>query len=299
MVEYHNSYVIIWEWIGDSLMNFNDVRLGIVIPSYNQGRYLERAIKSVLENVKYISADIVVMDGGSSDDSVCIIKKYENEFLFWTSEKDGGQGDAINKGMSHLLHCNYLTWLNSDDEYNSIYALRDALVFAVHNNLDVCYGKSYFIDKTGCKIGEYPTKHFSYRNLGNECYFSQPSVIFSTEKWRESGGINTELHMCLDYELWIRMTKMSNVGYFENFIGNTRIYSDTKTSTNSKRHLEEAICILKHYYGNVPDHWIRSYLKETKEIKNKFLLEIVTLFCKKNIIKSVEQNYVSLEKTLK
>lgn len=266
-------------------------KLGIVIPSFNQVRYLEKAITSAIACKKYIDADIVVMDGGSTDGSIDIIKKYESDLLLWRSEKDAGQGDAINKGMSHLLHCKYLIWLNSDDEYQSAKVLADMVEYAVKNQYDLCYGKSYFIDENSKIIGEYPTKLYSYEQLGFNCYFSQPSVMFSSEIWEKVGGINTNLHMCLDYELWIRMAKNSTVGYFEDYVGNTRMYGDTKTATNVKVHLEEAICILMHYYGKVPNHWIRSYCREVLAIKNRYVRAGIALMVKPFVVKKIVVTY--------
>lgn len=268
------------------MMEDKKLKLGIVIPSFNQDKYLEKAIQSAVESKKHVDADIVVMDGGSTDESVEIIKKYQNELLYWQSEPDHGQGDAINRGMQHLLHCDYLIWLNSDDEYNSPGALKKMIIYASEQELDLCYGKSYFIDEEGKRIGEYPTKPYSYQDLGFNCYFSQPSVMFSSKLWKACGGINTNLHMCLDYELWIRMAQMGKVGYFEDYVGNTRMYDDTKTATDVKRHLEEAICILYHYYGKVPNHWIRSYWREKGISKSKIILGIVALLTKHSVVKA-------------
>ncbi len=267
------------------MMEDKKLKLGIVIPSFNQDKYLEKAIQSAVESKKHVNADIVVMDGGSTDESVEIIKKYQNELLYWQSEPDHGQGDAINRGMQHLLNCDYLIWLNSDDEYDSPGALKKMITYASEQGLDLCYGKSYFIDEEGKRIGEYPTKPYSYQDLGFNCYFSQPSVMFSSKLWKACGGINTNLHMCLDYELWIRMAQIGKVGYFEDYVGNTRMYDDTKTATNVKRHLEEAICILYHYYGKVPNHWIRSYWREKGASKSKMILGIIALLTKRSVVK--------------
>lgn len=231
-------------------------KVGIVIPSYNQGRYLERAIKSVIENKQYADVRIAVMDGGSQDDSVEIIKRYEHELAYWCSEKDGGQADAINKGIQKLWDCDYFLWLNSDDIYETPDAVFNLVSYAVENNYEVCYGLSHFIDEDDKVIGEYRVEPFDKKTLGKRCYLSQPSVMFSKKAYEEIGPVNTELHMCMDYEYWIRLAQRFSFGYVEKYIGATRMYGETKTSTMQKRHLAEGVAILKKFYGEVPMHWV-------------------------------------------
>ena len=241
--------------------------IGIVIPSYNQGKYLERTIKSVLENKKHIDIKIAIVDGGSTDESVDIIKKYESEIDYWVSEKDKGQADAINKGIMQLMDCRYFMWLNSDDVYDDEFAVRKIVDYTQKNNLQVCYGKSHYIDENDKIIGDYPTEEYSYKRLGISCYLSQPSVLFSREAYQRVGKINVSLKMCLDYEYWMRLGRIYNFGYIEEYIGNTRIYGDTKTSTMRMRSLEEGILIIYHYYGTVSKEWTLPRLHEGNEPK--------------------------------
>ena len=224
-----------------------DKKVGIVIPSFNQGKYIEQTILSVLENKKHCDLDVVLMDGGSVDETLSILERYQDCFYYWRSEKDCGQADAINQGMKYLKHCDYVMWLNSDDVYqesDSVKKLRD---YMCAHNVRVAYGKSYFIDEEGKVTGEYPTEEFSVENLGKRCYISQPSVMIEEALWEECGGLNPRLQMCLDYELWIRIAKICTFGFYGGFIGNTRIYKETKTATMQGRHLREAITILNHY----------------------------------------------------
>lgn len=233
-----------------------DRKVGIVIPSYNQGNYIEAAICSVLNNRQHVDIAIAVIDGGSQDTSKDIILKYSTKLDIWCSEPDGGQANAINKGICLLPHCKYYMWLNSDDIYEDEYSVLKIVNFAEQNHYEVCYGKSHFVDETGNIIGEYPVEEFSYSNLGKRCFLSQPSVLFSRKAYENTGTINESLKMCLDYEYWIRLAQRYDFGFLKEFVGSTRMYSETKTSTMQQQHLKEAINILMKYYRDVPMHWI-------------------------------------------
>ncbi len=232
------------------------MKVGVVVPSFNQGKYLEKALLSIIENKKNADIEIAVMDGGSTDDSVQIIQKYNKYIKVWKSEKDGGQAAAINKGIRLLEECDYYMWLNSDDVYESSYAIGDISRFAFEKEYDVCYGKSHFIDEMDNEIGTYPTERFNKSNLGKKCYLSQPSVLFSKKAFEKVGPLDEKLRMCLDYEYWIRLSQHYKFGYLEEYIGATRMYGDTKTSSMKNVHLNEAIMILNKYYHKVPMEWI-------------------------------------------
>ena len=120
-------------------------RISIVTPSFNQGRFLERTILSVL-NQNYPNLEYIVMDGGSTDESVEIIKKYENYLAYWISEKDNGQSDAIKKGFQKSTG-EILAWLNSDDIYLSGALRGVAGFFRDGKGTEVVYGNRYIIDE--------------------------------------------------------------------------------------------------------------------------------------------------------
>lgn len=247
-------------------------KVGIVVPSYNQGKYLERTIKSIIANMKNTDILLVVIDGGSSDDSVDIIKKYDNYIYYWHSKKDNGQAAAVNEGMRHLNDCKYVMWLNSDDEYENEYSVKKIVEYAELTGYKICYGKSNFIDKAGERIGIYPTIPFNKELLQKGCFLSQPSVLILKSVWDEYGGLDERLQMCLDYEMWIRLSHKYTFGYIEEFIGNTRMYGDTKTSKMQSIHLNEAICILVKQYGKVCINWI--YEKWRCEHKGEWICRL-------------------------
>ncbi len=236
-------------------------KVGIVIPSYNQGKFLEEAIQSVIKNRKHIDIKLIVVDGGSTDGSAAIIKKYSAEIDWWRSREDEGQANAINIGMRQCGDCDYVMWLNSDDIYETDDAVARIVAFADTAGAGFCYGKSYFINETGGKIGEYPTVPYGEDVFYRSCIISQPSVLIESKLWEKAGGLNESFHMCLDYEMWIRLAQICKPVYFEEYIGNTRMYADTKTATQEERHLMEAICIMHHYLGDVPDSWLYAWMR--------------------------------------
>ena len=231
-------------------------KVGVIIPSYNQGKYIEATICSVIANKKHADMAVAVMDGGSQDETKSIILKYEAEIDVWRSGPDGGQADAINRGIHSLPDCRYYMWLNSDDVFEDEYAVSRIVDFAERNHFEVCYGLSHFIDEDGRQIGEYPVEEFSPGKLGNRCFLSQPSVMFSRKAYEATGPVNPALKMCLDYEYWIRLARRYEFGFTKEYIGSTRIYKDTKTATMQQQHLKEALRILMEHYGRVPMHWI-------------------------------------------
>lgn len=265
-------------------------RVGVIIPSYNQGQYIEAAICSILNNRKHIDIAIAIMDGGSQDGTIDIIKKYHGQIDVWCSEKDGGQAAAINKGIKALPDCQYYMWLNSDDVYEDEYAILKICEHAEQNNLEVCYGLSHFINDKGEIIGEYPVEEYSRELLGKRCFLSQPSVMFSRKAYVTVGPLNEKMKMCLDYEYWMRLAQKYEFGFIEEYIGATRMYGETKTATMQQQHLKEAIGILAKYYGKVPMRWvITKVLADRPNSLIKYLprrVLMVLLFpCRKSIVK--------------
>lgn len=278
-------------------------KIGIIIPSYNQGKYLERTILSVLENARNANIEIALIDGGSTDNSVEIIQKYKDSFTAWCSETDRGQADAINKGIIRLPDCKYYMWLNSDDIFEDDMSVKKIADFAEREKYEVCYGLSHFIDENGHVIGEYPVESYSYKKLGNRCFLSQPSVLFSKKAFDAVGPLAQELKMCLDYEYWMRLAQKFDFGFIREYIGCTRMHGETKTSTMQEKHLCEAIVLLQHYYGRVPMRWIVSkmltdYPSALWTRFPKRLLMLLLLPARKNVIEKCMKGYNNVKNTL-
>ena len=176
-------------------------RITVVTPSYNQGQFLEETIRSVLLQ-GYPDLEYMVVDGGSTDESVEIIRKYEDHLAWWVSEKDRGQSHAINKGLSRSTG-RILAYLNSDDLYEpgALHAVERAFVPGVH----WVSGKVICWENGGdpWPFPELPGRGFTKWLLG--CPISQPAVFWSASLQREAGPFREDLQYAMDYEFWLRL----------------------------------------------------------------------------------------------
>lgn len=181
----------------------------VVTPTYNQGQFIEKTIDSVLSQ-GYPNLEFIIIDGGSKDNTVEIIKKYEHHLAYWVSEPDRGQSHAINKGMEKATG-DRLTWLNSDDWY-----LPDALqhmseVLAANPDAGMVVGTGRMVNQAGKELHFIsPTPEITLETLYawlNGGDFLQPSSAFTRNAWESAGQINEEIHIALDVDLWLRMAK--------------------------------------------------------------------------------------------
>jgi glycosyltransferase involved in cell wall biosynthesis len=181
-----------------------DPKISIVIPSYNQGIYIEQTITSIL-NQGYDAVELIIIDGGSKDNTVEIIKKYAGKISYWVSEPDRGQADAINKGLAHCTG-EIFNWINSDDylEPGALAVIGNA--FAANRNTDVVCGY------TRCFYNEDNSTSHEYRmgikNTAAETIafveMNQPGSFYRTAVVKELGGVNESLRYVFDDELWFR-----------------------------------------------------------------------------------------------
>jgi glycosyltransferase involved in cell wall biosynthesis len=206
----------------------------IVIANYNHGRFLEQAILSII-NQKFDSYELIIIDGGSSDNSIDIIKKYEKYISYWVSESDKGQSDAFNKGFSHATGQFYF-WLNADDVL-----LPDSLVNiynAINKNPQIKWfaANTIFFDETNkilsCKRGP-NWNSFLIKNA--HVYVYGPSTIFHKNLFKNSGGFDLELNYTMDTDFWMRL--ISNGEHFKRiskYVWGFRIHGSSKTSHTFK-----------------------------------------------------------------
>ncbi|MBI3738125.1 MAG: glycosyltransferase, partial [Chloroflexi bacterium] len=150
--------------------------VSIVTPSFNQSAYLEQTMKSVLEQ-DYRDLEYIVVDGGSIDGSVDIIKKYSSRLAFWTSERDRGQADAINKGMAHARG-EILAWLNSDDYYLPGAISSAVKIFEQNPDVVLIYGDMLAVDARGQTINALKYQQLSLEDLLCFQIIGQPAVFF-------------------------------------------------------------------------------------------------------------------------
>jgi glycosyltransferase involved in cell wall biosynthesis len=210
-------------------------RISIVMPSYNQGKFIEETIWSVLQQ-DYPNLEYIIMDGGSNDESVEIIKKYENKLAHWVSQNDEGQSDAINQGM-HLATGDLVAWINSDDTYLPGVFRKIATSFA-QKEVQLVYGNANFINDRGEIIGEYPAAPLK-SNWRRYRYWRgwpipQPTVFMRRRLLEQYGYLDTSLHYALDYELLIRLSQHVKFEFLDAPLANYRIHSSSKTADWTK-----------------------------------------------------------------
>ena len=175
--------------------------VSIITPSYNQGEFIEETIDSVL-NQTYPNIEYIIVDGGSTDNTLEILKKYENR-IQWISEKDKGQANAINKGILRTKG-ELIGWINSDDVYERDGIEKLVACWKKHPEADLIYGEGIYIDREGRKVGRYLTEVFTKEKLGKQCIICQPSTLFSRAVIERVGMLNEQYQMGMDYELTIK-----------------------------------------------------------------------------------------------
>lgn len=230
--------------------------VSVVTPSFNQGRFIERTIQSVLSQ-GIAGLEYFVADGGSTDETVDILQRYDGH-LRWISAKDHGQADGVNKGI-RATSGEIIGWLNSDDIYYPG-ALAAVLDFFERNpDIDVVYGEADHIDENNKIIEPYYTEDWDYERLKEICFLCQPTIFFRRRLTEKAGLLDPRLRYCMDYEYWLRLGHMTPFVRIERKLAGSRMYSDNKTTRARVAVHEEINNMLKRKLGMVPSRWIYSY----------------------------------------
>ncbi len=203
--------------------------VSIVTPSYNQARYLEETMRSVLEQ-DYPQIEYIVVDGGSTDGSVDVIKKYAQRLGYWVSEKDRGQTDALNKGFAQA-HGDILAWINSDDTFEPGAVAAAVKALDEHPDAAAVYGETNFIDENGRVIGRFPAAQTDYRRLRQGyVHVPQQATFFRADLWKKVGPLDPSFYFAMDYDLWVRLAREAPLVYLPGRLwANFRLHSDAKT----------------------------------------------------------------------
>lgn len=217
-------------------------KITIITPAYNSVGFIEQTMDSVLSQ-GYPKLEYIIVDGGSTDGTINLIKKYEKHLSYWTSEPDKGQSHAINKGLKRGTG-EIVNWLNADDYYEKGSLLRVVEGFQ-DPSLDCLCGRSNIVDEKGVLI---------HKSLGTDVYeenlaktigwarIDQPETFFRRIVFEKLGGVNEKLHYVMDKELWIRylaMNGLAGIKRTEEILVNFRIHENSKTGAQKDKFEEE------------------------------------------------------------
>lgn len=254
-------------------------KISIVTPSYNQGKYIEQTILSVI-NQNYPNLEYIVIDGGSTDETISIIRKYEKFISYWVSEKDDGQSHAINKGLEKCTG-DIFNWLNSDDWYEPDALYIVAKEFMKDDSVLFVSGYENHVFENGEKV----VHNGTYLNDDlletiERCELTQPSTFFKLSSIRKIGGVSNQLHYIMDGEMWVRLMLIYGQKGFiklDKVLVNFRLHENSKTVSNlivNNFRFERAgiITSLLEFVG-LPNHFKEFYIKHTYHSLENLVLE--------------------------
>ena len=213
-------------------------RISVITPSFNQADYLERTICSVLDQ-GYPNLEYIVIDGGSTDGSTDIIRRYAESLSYWVSEPDKGQTDAINKGLQRATG-DWVAWQNSDDVYFP--GAFDCLATMAKRfpGAELIIGNMMMIDSEDRPLRDVRYVTPSYNALLAEgMVLANQAAFWHRSLHQRIGMLDENLHYCFDYEWFLRVTKHAKGRHVNRFLGALRSHSETKTSQNLERFAEE------------------------------------------------------------
>jgi len=219
----------------------NCKKISIITPSFNQGEFIEDTIKSVISQ-NYEKFEYIIIDGGSNDDTVDIIKRYQDKISYWISEPDYGQTNAINKGLK-IATGDIITYLNSDDLFLPGTLEKIANYFNIYQDRYFVYGNTIVIDKKG-EVIKYRKQLKFNKNIacmiGFGLVIDQPATFWRKEVFEKIGFFNENLYYTMDADYWFRISRYYKLYYINEYLAKFRWHSQSKTiiSKNSNKKLK-------------------------------------------------------------
>ena len=217
--------------------------VSIITPSYNQAAFLEQTMKSVLDQ-DYANIEYLVADGGSTDGSVDIIKRYAKRLAWWVSEKDKGQADAINKGFARAKG-EFIAWVNSDDYYEP--GAISAAVAALQANPDVglVFGDVRVVDRDGRILNNLHYGDWTLADLMTFHIIGQPAVFMRRSVLEKAGYLDLKYHFMLDHQLWLRMGIQAGIKYVPQLWAGAHYHEDCKNLSQAAEFGKDAYHIVE------------------------------------------------------
>lgn len=228
--------------------------IAIVTPSFGQGHFLERTLYSVISQ-NYPALEYVVQDGGSTDDTVEVLRRYDSWLTRWVSEPDGGQGDAINRGFAHTSG-EIMAYLNSDDLLLPGALAYVASYFAAHPEVDVVYGHRVMIDEHDRQVGSWLMPHHDDQELALLDFVPQETLFWRRGTWEAAGGqIDPSLHFAVDWDLLLRFRDNgAKMVRLPRFLGAFRVHDEQKTAAWNDQCLIECDALRQRVHGRAISH---------------------------------------------
>ncbi|WP_233862466.1 glycosyltransferase family 2 protein [Paraburkholderia adhaesiva] len=239
------------------------MKVSIITPSYNQGQFIERTLKSVAIQTG-ATIEHVVFDGGSTDTTVAILEQFEPP-VRWVSKRDRGQADAVNQGI-RATDGDIIGWLNSDDVYYPGAIAEVVSFFEANPDIDVAYGLADHIDVNDHPFETYPTQPWNFENLKETCFICQPALFFRRRVVSQWGLLDESLSYCMDYDYWLRLGKAGvKFSLLNKKLAGSRLYADNKTLGARVKVHAEINSMFLNIFGEVPDRWLFNYAHAVTE----------------------------------
>jgi glycosyltransferase involved in cell wall biosynthesis len=206
----------------------------IVTPSFNQARFLEATIESVLSQ-DYPRIEYIVLDGGSTDGSVDILHKHADRLATYVSEPDRGQTDAINRGFG-MAHGEILAWLNSDDVYYPGAVSEAVAYLQAHPEIGMVHGEAHYLDEAGRAVARFPSARTGHHDLRRGApRIAQQAAFFRTVLWEMVGPLDPTFLYAMDYDLWIRISAVTTLAYVPALWAGFRLHGESKSMTVARQ----------------------------------------------------------------
>jgi glycosyltransferase involved in cell wall biosynthesis len=240
-------------------------KITIVTPSYNQAPFLERTIRSVLDQ-GYPNLEYIIMDGGSTDGSVEIIQKYQARLAYWVSAPDKGQADAIYRGFERSTGA-ILGWLNSDDYYLPGALQAASKLLQRRPSVELVIGNSIVVDEHENLLYTREAFPVSYNRLLYWHWgFAQPATFWRRAPFFETGGFDREMRFCFDYDMYLRLLKRRRACYLDRYLAAFRQHAASKTSTISDvRRQEDRVLHERFGRAQRPERYVKTMQRWFKE----------------------------------
>ncbi|MEX2144235.1 MAG: glycosyltransferase family 2 protein [Anaerolineales bacterium] len=251
--------------------------VSIVTPSFNQAPFLEAAMASVFAQ-DYAPIEYIVIDGASTDGSVDVIKRHAQKLAHWVSEPDLGQTEAINKGFAKANGV-YLAWLNADDRLRP-QAVGEAVAYLeAHPEIGLVYGDADYIDAQGSVVGSFPAAQTDYARLRRGyVHIPQQAAFWRAALWKQVGPLDPSFTFAMDYDLWVRLARFSELHYLPRSWAEFRLHADSKTIKNDQRAWDEMLLVHWREGGSwfapiIAKYWIRRLAAPFIHARRRHMLE--------------------------